>query len=130
MARKPTDTVQLKLRFPEALRRRLVREAGKHGRSLNGEIVTILEEAFQRSDKVQDRAKDIVEALGDELVREIVEQVVQAVDPDVAVDRAHDFLDEARKADADRAEAMVEFEAKEADMAENDLHEQPKKEDK
>jgi macrodomain Ter protein organizer (MatP/YcbG family) len=74
MARKPTDTVQLKLRFPEALRRRLVREAKRRGESLNGYIVRVLEEAFQQSDDVQQRAQAIAEALGDQIVNAIVEQ--------------------------------------------------------
>jgi hypothetical protein len=39
MARKPTDPVQLKLRFQEGLRRRLDREARRNGRSLNSEII-------------------------------------------------------------------------------------------
>ena len=44
MARRPaSDTVQLKLRFSERLRRRLEREAKKHGTSLNTEIVNTLE---------------------------------------------------------------------------------------
>jgi predicted ArsR family transcriptional regulator len=74
MARKPTDTVQLKLRFPEALRRRLVREATRRGQSLNGYIVRILEAAFQQSDSVQQRAQAIAEALGDEIVKATVEE--------------------------------------------------------
>jgi HicB family len=78
MARKPTDTVQLKLRFPEALRRRLVREAKRRGQSLNGYIVRILEAAFQQSDSVQQRAKAIAEALGDEIIDAIVEEAKRA----------------------------------------------------
>jgi hypothetical protein len=39
MARKPTDTVHLKLRFPENLRRRLEREAARNNRSMNSEII-------------------------------------------------------------------------------------------
>jgi hypothetical protein len=74
MARKPSDTVQLKLRFPEALRRRLEREANRHGQSLNSEIVRILEAEFQRSDEFHDRAKAIAEALGEEIVAAIVQQ--------------------------------------------------------
>ena len=74
MARKPTDTVQLKLRFPEALRRRLVREAARRGQSLNGYIVRILEAAFQQSDSVQQRAQAIAEAVGDEIVNAVVEK--------------------------------------------------------
>src|SRR5262249_20560280 len=72
MARKPTDTVQLKLRFPEALRRKLVRQAARQGQSLNGYIVRILEAAFQQSDSVQQRAQAIAEALGDEIVNAVV----------------------------------------------------------
>jgi hypothetical protein len=67
MARKPTDTVQLKLRFPEALRRRLEREAKRHGRSLNSEILAILENAFRKSDDVEQRARAFADALGDEM---------------------------------------------------------------
>jgi HicB family len=65
--------VQLKLRFPEALRRRLAREALRRGQSLNGYIVHTLEEAFEQSDSVQKRAQAIAEALGDEIVNAIVE---------------------------------------------------------
>ena len=46
MARKPSDTVQLKLRFSERLRRRLEREAKRQDRSLNSEIVNRLDESF------------------------------------------------------------------------------------
>jgi hypothetical protein len=48
MARKPTDTVQLKLRFSEALRRRLEREAARNNRSMNTEIIHRLEESFRQ----------------------------------------------------------------------------------
>jgi hypothetical protein len=72
--RKPSDTVQLKLRFPESLRRRLEREAEANHCSLNTQIVNILEDAFRKSDKLQDRAKAIAHALGDEIVRAIVDQ--------------------------------------------------------
>ena len=56
MARKPTDTVQLNLRFPESLRRRLERAADANDCSLNSEIVIRLEQSFRREDfqKVQD----------------------------------------------------------------------------
>ena len=74
MVRKPTDMVQLKLRFPEALRRRLEREAKKHGQSLNAEIVMILEGRFRESDGIQERAKAIAEALGEEFVNAMVKQ--------------------------------------------------------
>ena len=56
MAWKPTDTVHLNLRYPEALRRRLERAAKNSGRSLNTEIVERLEQSFRREDfeKIQD----------------------------------------------------------------------------
>jgi hypothetical protein len=50
VARKPTDTVQLKLRFPERLRRQLEREAAKNERSMNAEIVERLKQSFRRDD--------------------------------------------------------------------------------
>jgi hypothetical protein len=46
MARKPTDTVQLKLRFSEGLRRKLEREAKRNDQSLNSEIVSRLDQSF------------------------------------------------------------------------------------
>ena len=50
MARKKTDTVQLKLRFSEALRRRLEREAKQQKQSLNGEIISRLEQSFRKAE--------------------------------------------------------------------------------
>ena len=94
MARKPTDTVQLKLRFPESLRRRLEREAKRHGQSLNSEIVSILEGAFRQSDEVQDRAKAIAEALGDEIVNAIVEQANIAAAEDIQADTMREAWEE------------------------------------
>jgi Arc-like DNA binding dprotein len=69
VARKPSDTVQLKLRFPEALRRRLEREARRHGQSLNREIVSILEERFRESDAADRHAAAFADALRDEFMR-------------------------------------------------------------
>jgi hypothetical protein len=50
MARKPTAEVQLKLRFPESLRRRLEREAEREGRSMNSEIIFRLQRTFAVDD--------------------------------------------------------------------------------
>jgi hypothetical protein len=47
VARKATDTIQLKLRFSEALRRRLERAADAHDLSMNSEIVRRLEDSFR-----------------------------------------------------------------------------------
>jgi hypothetical protein len=62
MARKPTDTVQLNLRFSETLRRRLEREAKKQDHSLNAEIVHRLEGSVQRQDEA-DRAAQVADAV-------------------------------------------------------------------
>ena len=51
MARKLQDTVQLKLRFSEALRRRLEREAKRQEQSLNAEIISRLEQSFRKADR-------------------------------------------------------------------------------
>jgi hypothetical protein len=50
MAKKPTDEVQLKLRFDERLRRRIAKEAERNNRSMNAEIIHRLEESFRQED--------------------------------------------------------------------------------
>ena len=55
MARKLTDTVQLKLRFGEKLRRRLDQEAKERGRSLNNEIIRRLERSFDYDEWREER---------------------------------------------------------------------------
>jgi hypothetical protein len=50
MSRKPTDTVQLKLRFPEKLRVRIEAAAKKNSRSMNSEILRRLEQSFYAED--------------------------------------------------------------------------------
>jgi len=50
VARKPTDIVQLKLRFLESLRRRLERAAKANDQSMNAEIVSRLEQSFGKED--------------------------------------------------------------------------------
>src|SRR5258706_7694584 len=62
MARKPTDTVQLNLRFSEALRRRLESAAKKRGGSLNSEIVDRLERSVEMEDEA-DRAAQVADAV-------------------------------------------------------------------
>jgi hypothetical protein len=59
MARKPSETVGLHLRFSESLRRRLEREAARRGRSMNAEIVDRLELSF----RVPDLADAVATAL-------------------------------------------------------------------
>jgi hypothetical protein len=60
MARKPTDTVQLKLRFSEDLRRRLEREAARNKRSMNTEIISRLEQSLDTGNLAQQIAAAIL----------------------------------------------------------------------
>src|SRR5262249_46199294 len=53
LTRKLTDTVQLKLRFSEALRRRLERAAKANDQSMNAEIIQRLEQSFVEQDQKQ-----------------------------------------------------------------------------
>jgi hypothetical protein len=46
--RKPTDQVQLKLRFDERLRRKMEDAAARNDRSLNSEIIARLEQSMMR----------------------------------------------------------------------------------
>jgi hypothetical protein len=50
VSRKPSDPVKLNLRFTEALRSRLEKQATKNNRSLNEEIIRRLEESFKGDD--------------------------------------------------------------------------------
>jgi hypothetical protein len=66
VARKPTDTVQLKLRFPEALRRRLERQAALKKHSMNAEIVDRLTQSLLResyADFIATTVRDAIEEL-------------------------------------------------------------------
>lgn len=51
MARKRADPVGLRLRFSEALRRRIERAAENNRHSMNAEIIARLTESFQRNDE-------------------------------------------------------------------------------
>ena len=88
--RKPTDTVQLKLRFSEAQRRRLEKEAQRHGRSLNAEIVWIISQALQRADDAEEIARSVTEAVGVKLFETLVEAIQKARTAD-AESRKRDF---------------------------------------
>ena len=75
MARKLTDEVQLKLRFSEALRRRLAREARRQKRSLNAEIIARLDQSLlsQEADLVTTTAKALLAGLDPNIARKMVE---------------------------------------------------------
>src|SRR3979411_1109948 len=73
VARKPTDTVQLKLRFPEALRRRLEREAARHGRSMSAEIIHRVEQSFHVPDQTTAIANAVIGGLEPPILEKLVE---------------------------------------------------------
>jgi hypothetical protein len=113
--------VQLKLRFPEALRRRLEREAKRRGLSLNAEIVRILERAYQQSDDMQRRAKAIANALGYQIVDAIIEQAkkqeeheARGAEEQFERDMQEEFL-ALQKEKVERAKKQEEHEARGAE---------------
>ena len=57
MARRQSETVQLKLRFPEKLRLRIEAAADRNQRSMNSEIVHRLEQSFEKEDRAAELAK-------------------------------------------------------------------------
>jgi Arc-like DNA binding domain len=56
MSRKLSQTVQLKLRFPEKLRQRIESAAARNERSMNAEIVHRLDQSFQKDDLLAHQA--------------------------------------------------------------------------
>jgi hypothetical protein len=57
VTRKPTDLVQLKLRFDERLRRRIDRAAKHNECSMNAEIIKRLEQSFEQVDEIEEIEK-------------------------------------------------------------------------
>jgi Arc-like DNA binding domain len=53
VTRKPTDLVQLKLRFDERLRRRIESAAERNECSMNAEIIKRLEQSFKQVDEIE-----------------------------------------------------------------------------
>jgi hypothetical protein len=70
--RKPTDTVQLNLRFSERLRRRLAREAKQRNCSLNTEIVARLEESLRSQSFHPNVANALLVGLDEAVVDQMV----------------------------------------------------------
>ncbi|MBR0990017.1 Arc family DNA-binding protein [Bradyrhizobium japonicum] len=68
MVRKPSETVQLKLRFSEDLRRKLEKAAERNAQSMNAEIIARLEESFRKAEVR-------------EVVREEMTNFLEALDP-------------------------------------------------
>ena len=73
MARKPDDLHPTMVRFPEAMRRELEKSAALHGRSLNAEIVYLLNQSLYEAKGR--RAGQLDPALADRLER--VENVLR-----------------------------------------------------
>jgi hypothetical protein len=64
MARKPADTIQLKVRMSEALRRQMEDAAARNGRSMNAEIVARLEYSARKDqDAMTELAKHVLDIL-------------------------------------------------------------------
>jgi hypothetical protein len=75
--RRPTDLVNLKVRFTEAMRKRIEQEAKKNQRSLNGEIVYRLgvsfgEEGVALAAQFEEAEKEVAR-----MFREIVSQIIK-----------------------------------------------------
>jgi len=68
MARKPTDEVHLKLRFSEALRKKLVNSAVQSRRSLNAEIIHRLEQSFETPPVIKNFIEQTVQAVATAVV--------------------------------------------------------------
>jgi hypothetical protein len=71
MTRKQSETVQLKLRFPERLRLRIEAAANRNQRSLNAEIIDRLDQSFRRDDTVANNAA-LVKATATAVVDQIM----------------------------------------------------------
>jgi HicB family len=94
MARRPNETVQINLRLKESLRRKLEREALKHGISLNIEMRVRLEDSFkaQAMHNLEDVANDLKinwrrwaqRFLLLELQEDLAEAMSRSKDPEVA----------------------------------------------
>jgi hypothetical protein len=74
--RKLADTVQLKLRFPEKLRRRIEAAAAKNQQSMNLEIVERLEQSFQRDDETE-RSRNLVQETAQATAAYVAEAMAQ-----------------------------------------------------
>jgi hypothetical protein len=76
MARKPSDPIKLNLRFTEALRVRLEKQATKNNHSMNEEIIRRLEASFQRDD-LEALVERVAEKLGSTVSVKINDMIVK-----------------------------------------------------
>jgi hypothetical protein len=78
MARKPTDTTQLKVRLSEALRRQMEDAAARNGRSMNAEIVARLQSSVQKNqDAATELAKMVLDSLPDDVRMRMIQLIAQ-----------------------------------------------------
>lgn len=80
MARKPSEQVKLNLRFTEALRSRLEKQAARNNRSMNEEIVRRLEESF-RNDDLLDLAERLSEKISGQVTIKIGDMIAEQLRP-------------------------------------------------
>jgi hypothetical protein len=76
MARRPTETVQLKVRLPHKLHGQIRSAAARENRSVNWEIWARLERSFQKED---DATTAVAKALIDGLDDGITEKIFQII---------------------------------------------------
>jgi hypothetical protein len=74
MARKPTDTIQLKVRLSEALRRQMEDAAARNGRSMNAEIVARLQHSIQKD---QDAITELAKLWLDSVPKNIRDRMIE-----------------------------------------------------
>jgi hypothetical protein len=74
MVRKLTDTVQLKVRLSEGLRRQLEDAAARHRCSMNAEIVARLQLSLQKSqDAITELAKMLLDSVPDDVRHRMIQ---------------------------------------------------------
>jgi hypothetical protein len=74
MVRKLTDTVQLKVRLSEVLRRQMEDAAARNRRSMNAEIVVRLQLSLQKShDAITELAKMLLDSVPDEVRHRMIQ---------------------------------------------------------
>jgi Arc-like DNA binding domain len=81
MARKPTDTVNLRVRMPEGIRKRLAVEAEESRRSLNSEIVWRLGQSLGAEDLVQEHESN------EERMRKMMDEIVERISARLKAER-------------------------------------------
>lgn len=77
MARKPDEMISLKLRFPERLRKQLEKAAARSERSMNSEIIYLLQQALQFGD-LEAVTRSAVEEAAKMAVHDVLERLDQA----------------------------------------------------